>query len=77
MLSTTSPARRSRRSKRSGANTAPVDFDPATHPIISKHWFGIEPPHPVGQIAAEMSADLRFKRGYFNQIDAYREWQRR
>ena len=71
------PLRRSSRAKRSGANTAPGNFDAAANPIIARHFFGIEPPHPVGQIAAEMSADLRFKRGYFNQIDAYREWQRR
>ena len=77
MLSTTFPARRSRRWKRLSANAAPVDFDPTTHPIIAVHFFGVELPHPVGQIAAEMLADLRIKRGYFNQIDAYREWQRR
>lgn len=62
MSSTTSPARRSSRAKRSGANTAPVNFDPATHPILSRHWFGIEPLHPIGQIAAEIVADLRFRR---------------
>ena len=43
MLSNTSPARRSSRAKRSGANSAPVTFDSATHPIISLHWFGVEP----------------------------------
>ncbi len=58
MLSTTSPARRSRRSKRSGANTAPIDFDPGTHPIISKHWFGIEPPRPVAEDEVDAGADL-------------------
>ena len=27
-------------------NTVPINFDPATHPILSQHWFGIEPLHP-------------------------------
>ena len=77
MLSTTSPARRSRRSKRSGANTAPVDFDAADHPILAAHWFDIEPPTP--RPANEPDGFVLFdsKRDYLNQIDAYREWQRR
>ncbi len=44
------------------AESVPVDLDPATHPIISKHWFGLEPPCPVGPIAAEVVADLRRRR---------------
>ncbi len=48
--------------KRRGANTAPVNFDPATHPIIARHWFGVEPLRPIGQIAAEAVADLRRRR---------------
>ena len=43
----------------SGANTAPVNFDPVAHPILATHFFGIEPPRPVGPIAAEVAADLR------------------
>lgn len=62
MLSNTSPTRRSSRAKRRRANTAPVSFDPATHPIIGLHWFGITLLHPIGPIAAGLVADLRFRR---------------
>ena len=48
--------------KRRGVNTAPVNFDPATHPIIARHWFGVKPLRPIGQIAAEAVADLRRRR---------------
>ena len=44
------------------ANTAPVDFDPTTHPIIALHWFGVKPLHPIGAISAEVVADLQFRR---------------
>ena len=40
----------------------PTDFDPAAHPIIARHFFGIEPLHSIGQNAAEVMADLRFRR---------------
>ena len=40
----------------------PADFDQGTHPIISRHWFGIEPPRSAGRIAAEVVADLQFRR---------------
>ncbi len=30
-------------------NTVPINFDAATNPILSEHWFGIEPVHPVYQ----------------------------
>jgi len=33
----------SSRTKRSGVNTAPVNFDPAVCPIIATHWFGLCP----------------------------------
>ena len=56
----TVPPRRSSRTKCSGANTAPANFDPATHPILFRHWFGVEPLRPIGQIAAEVVADMRF-----------------
>ncbi len=39
-----------------------TDFDPATYPIIALHFFGVEPLRPVGQIAAEVVADLQFRR---------------
>ena len=62
MLSNTPPARCSSHAKRSGANTAPVNFDPATHPIIARHWFGIEPLRPIAHVTAEIVADLRRQR---------------
>ncbi len=61
MLSNTFPVRCSSRAKRSGASTAPVDFDPAAHPILARHWFGI-PFHPTGSIAAEIVANPRRQR---------------
>ena len=48
--------------KRNGASTALINIDPATHPILSRHWFGVESLRPNGQIAAEAAADLRFQR---------------
>ena len=54
--------RRATSAKRSGANTAPVNFDPGTHPILAVHYFGLEPPHPIGQIAAVIVADMKFRR---------------
>ncbi len=44
------------------ADSVPADLDPGTHPIIAKHWFGVEPLRPDGPIAAEVVADLRFRR---------------
>ena len=32
------------------ANTAPVNFDPATYPIIAAHYFGVGPLLPIGHI---------------------------
>ena len=58
----TATARASSPTRFNGANTAPVNFNPATCPIIARHWFGIEPFRPIGQIAAEVVADLRFPR---------------
>jgi hypothetical protein len=48
--------------KHSGANTAPDKFDPATHPILSRHWFGVESSRLVCPLAAEVVADLRRRR---------------
>ncbi len=62
MLSTTSPARCSSRAKSRGSNTAPVNFDPATHPILAAHWFDAEPLHPIGPIAAKIVASPRRQR---------------
>ncbi len=43
-------------------DSVPADLDPGTHPIIAKHWFGVKPLRPDGPIAAEVVADLRFRR---------------
>ena len=43
---------------RSDPDSVPADFDAAAKPIICRHWFGIEPPRPVGPIAAEVIAEL-------------------
>ncbi len=40
----------------------PAGFDPAAHPIIARHFFGVEPFRPSGEAAAEIVADLRFRR---------------
>ena len=39
-----------------------ANFNLAACPIIVRHWLGVEPLHPVGQIAAEVVADLTFRR---------------
>ena len=49
-------------SLRSAAESVPASLDPATHPIIAIHFFGVEPPRPVGPIAAEVVTDLRRRR---------------
>ena len=61
MSITTSSARAASRAKRRRVNTAPVNFDPAANPIIARHWFGVEPLHPIGPIAAEIVADVKFR----------------
>ncbi len=44
------------------AELTPADLDPATHPIICRHFFGIEPFRSIGAIAAEVVSDLQFRR---------------
>ena len=44
-----------------GNSRTPVELDPATHPIIARHWFGVEPLRPIGAIAAEVVVDRRFR----------------
>ena len=39
----------------------PADFDARAHPIIARHFFGIKPFRPIGEIAAEVVASLRFR----------------
>ena len=62
MSLTISAARTASRARRSGANTAPVDFDAADNPILCRHWFGIEPPCAIGSISAEIVASPRRQR---------------
>ena len=40
----------------------PSDFDPAANPILAKHYFGISPFRSIGEVAAEIVAQLRFRR---------------
>ena len=40
----------------------PADFDPSRLPIIARHWFGIEPFRSVGELAAEIVCDIKFRR---------------
>ena len=42
--------------------TLPVGFDPAAYPIIARHFFGIEPFRSIGEVAAQVVADLRRQR---------------
>ena len=32
----------------SAAELTPADFDATANPIISRHWFGVEPLRPIG-----------------------------
>ena len=40
----------------------PPGLNPVTHPIISRHFFGVEPFRPVGKLAAEIVCDIKFRR---------------
>ena len=64
MLSYTPAPRAARRceSRSCSPDCPPVDFDPGAHPIIARHFFGIEPLHLVGQVAGKGAADLRRQR---------------
>ncbi len=44
------------------ADELQVGFNPAAHPIIARHFFGVEPSRPIGEVAAEVVADLRRRR---------------
>ena len=43
-------------------DSAPADFDATANPIIARHFFGVEPFGAIGQVAAEVVADLRRQR---------------
>ncbi len=47
---------------RARAQGSPADFDPSTHPILAIHFFGVNPPHPIGSIAAALVANPRRQR---------------
>ena len=44
------------------AELTPADLDPDTFPILSRHWFGVEPSIPIDSITAETIASLRRQR---------------
>ncbi len=54
---------------RSQASSISDGFDPAEMPIIAQHWFSVEPFRQVGAVAAEIVADLTFRR-QINQLHA-------
>ena len=43
-------------------SSLPAGFDPAAHPIIARHFFGVEPFRQIGDVAAEVVADLKRQR---------------
>ena len=59
--STTRAASRAETRPRS-RDCPPADFDPAAMPILSRHWFGVALFPPNGNVAAEVVADLSFRR---------------
>ncbi len=53
-------ARRVECPRSSGApDSAPANFDPASHPIIARHFFGVEPLRPIDDVAGVVVADLK------------------
>ncbi len=43
-------------------DSASAKFDPAAHPIIARHFFGVEPFRQIGDVAAKVVADLKRQR---------------
>ena len=43
-------------------DSAPVDFDPAAHPIIARHFFGVEAFRQFGYFAGDIGTDLKRQR---------------
>ena len=62
----TNPARAASRVKYPRLNgapdSAPADFDATANPIISLHWFGVDPLRPVGHVVLGVVAALKRKR---------------
>ena len=49
--------------KSNGApSSAPADFDATANPIISLHWFGVDPLRPVGHVVLGVFAALKRQR---------------
>ena len=46
-------------SRERAAESVPADLDPGTHPIIARHWFGIEPLYSHSQICTTRPTSLR------------------
>ena len=47
----------------------PVDFDAEACPIIARHWFGIPPLCPTGEVAAEVISGLKPRRiEHYNRL---------
>ncbi len=62
-LYTTSPRTSSRvEASPSSRECPPPDFDAVACPIIARHFFGVEPFHPIAQIATEVIAGLKRQR---------------
>ena len=59
MLPNISASRAASRPTCNGADEVPIDFDPADHPIIARHVFGVSPFRPIGEAAARVAADLK------------------
>ena len=51
----TGPGRAKPRRSIGALDSAPAVFDPAAHPILATHWFGIEPIHQTNN-TADMAA---------------------
>ncbi len=59
IITPTAQAQRAKRhSTLSKSSPVPLDFDPAAMPILSRHWYGVAPFRPIGELAAEIVADL-------------------
>ncbi len=44
------------------ANELQVGFNPAAHPIIARHFFGVEPFRPIGEVTNNVVIDLKRQR---------------
>ena len=56
------PSRAKPRRSIGALDSALADLDPDAHPIICRHWFGLDPLRPIGHVAAEVVAGLRRQR---------------